>query len=140
MLLDALTVFFLVAGSLLLWLNIRRQPSRVILTKSDDDGRRSIADLRSRSWQGKSQLRKRPMSGAWARSGSADRGRDHCVAFSTRRQMALDGEIDNHYKRITALSQAAAASIALFQRYCRFEAVSLQSAVANSENELIARK
>jgi hypothetical protein len=43
MLLDALTVFFLVAGSLLLWLNIRRQPSRVILTKSDDDGRRSIA-------------------------------------------------------------------------------------------------
>jgi len=52
----------------------------------------------------------------------------------------LDGEIDNHYKRITALSQAAAASIALFQRCCRFEAVSLQRAVANSENELIARK
>jgi hypothetical protein len=44
MLLDALTVFFLVAGSLLLWLNIRRQPSHVILTKSDDDGRRSIAE------------------------------------------------------------------------------------------------
>jgi hypothetical protein len=43
MLLDALTIFFLVAGSLLLWLNIRRQPSDVILTKLDDGGRWSIA-------------------------------------------------------------------------------------------------
>ena len=43
MLLDALTIFFLVAGSLLLWLNIRRQPSDVILTKLDDDDRCSIA-------------------------------------------------------------------------------------------------
>jgi hypothetical protein len=43
MLRDALTVFFLVGGSLLLWLNFRRQPSHVILTKSGDDGHRSIA-------------------------------------------------------------------------------------------------
>jgi hypothetical protein len=57
-----------------------------------------------------------------------------------RRRMALDGESDDPYKRTTALSQAAAASIALFQRRSRFEAVSLQSAVANSENELMARK
>ena len=54
--------------------------------------------------------------------------------------MALDGESDNSYKRMTALSQSAAASIALFQSCCRFEAVSLRSAVANSENELIAWK
>jgi len=38
MLFDLLTVFFLIAGSLLLWLNIRRRRSRdVILTKLDDD-------------------------------------------------------------------------------------------------------
>jgi hypothetical protein len=43
MLLDALTIFFLVAGSLLLWLNIRRHPSDVILTKLEDGGRWSIA-------------------------------------------------------------------------------------------------
>ncbi len=41
MLLDALTIFLLVAGSLLLWVNIRRDPSQVILTNPDDedDGR-----------------------------------------------------------------------------------------------------
>jgi|SRR6516165_5177684 len=43
MLLDALTIFLLVGGSLLLWLNIRRQPSHVILTKLEDDGRWPIA-------------------------------------------------------------------------------------------------
>jgi hypothetical protein len=43
MLLDALTIFFLVGGSLLLWLNIRRQPSQVILTKLDHNGRWPIA-------------------------------------------------------------------------------------------------
>ena len=38
MLLDLLTIFFLVAGSLLLWLNLRQRRSRdVILTKFDDD-------------------------------------------------------------------------------------------------------
>jgi len=37
MLLDALTIFFLVAGSLLLWLNVRQRPGEVILTRFDDD-------------------------------------------------------------------------------------------------------
>jgi hypothetical protein len=37
MLLDALTVFFLVAGILLLWLNLRRRAGDVITTKLDDD-------------------------------------------------------------------------------------------------------
>jgi hypothetical protein len=32
-----LTIFFLVAGTLLLWLNLRRRPSDVILTKFDVD-------------------------------------------------------------------------------------------------------
>ena len=44
MLLNALTIFFLVGGSLLLWLNIRRQLSQVILTKLDHNGRWPIAD------------------------------------------------------------------------------------------------
>jgi hypothetical protein len=37
-LLDALTVFFLVAGSVLLWINLRRRAGDVITTKLDDDG------------------------------------------------------------------------------------------------------
>ena len=37
MLLDLATVFFLVAGTLLLWLNIRRRPHDVFLTKLGDD-------------------------------------------------------------------------------------------------------
>jgi hypothetical protein len=41
MLLDALTIFFLVAGSLLLWANLWRDPGRVILTKLDDDDDRT---------------------------------------------------------------------------------------------------
>jgi hypothetical protein len=36
MLLDFLTIFFLVAGVLLLWLNIRRRAGDVILTQSDE--------------------------------------------------------------------------------------------------------
>src|ERR1700746_3027778 len=44
MLLNALTIFFLVGGRLLLWLNIRRQLSQVILTKLDHNGRWPIAD------------------------------------------------------------------------------------------------
>jgi hypothetical protein len=36
MLIDMATIFFLVAGTLLLWLNLRRRPSDVILTKFDD--------------------------------------------------------------------------------------------------------
>jgi hypothetical protein len=39
MLLDALTIFFLVAGSLLLWLNIRHRPSDVALRSVDDGDR-----------------------------------------------------------------------------------------------------
>jgi hypothetical protein len=39
MLLDFITVFCLVAGGLLLWLNIQRRPGEVILTKLDDDKR-----------------------------------------------------------------------------------------------------
>jgi len=54
--------------------------------------------------------------------------------------MAFDGGSDNPYKRMTALSQAATASLALLQRCSRFEAGSLQSALAKSENALIARK
>jgi hypothetical protein len=37
MLLDLATVFFLVAGSLLLWLNIRNRPDDVVLTKFDNE-------------------------------------------------------------------------------------------------------
>jgi hypothetical protein len=37
MLLDLATVFFLVAGSLLLWLNIRDRPDDVVLTKLDNE-------------------------------------------------------------------------------------------------------
>jgi hypothetical protein len=37
MLLDILTIFFLISAILLLWLNIRRRPGDVILTKLDDD-------------------------------------------------------------------------------------------------------
>jgi hypothetical protein len=36
MLLDFLTLFFIVAGCLLLWLNVRPRWSNVILTKSED--------------------------------------------------------------------------------------------------------
>ena len=36
MLLDFLTLFFIVAGCLLLWLNVRPRRSNVILTKSED--------------------------------------------------------------------------------------------------------
>ena len=75
------------------------------------------------------------------RKTALDRARGKIDAsWPTRRRWAIGRQVDNQDKRMTALSQAAAASIALFQRYCRFEAVSLQSAVANSENELIARK
>jgi hypothetical protein len=35
MLIDMLTIFFLVAGTLPLWLNLRRRPSDVILTNVD---------------------------------------------------------------------------------------------------------
>jgi len=51
----------------------------------------------------------------------------------------FDGGSDNPYEGV-ALSQAAAASIALFQRCSLLEAVSLLSAIFNSRNELIARK
>jgi hypothetical protein len=37
MLLDALTVFFLVSGSVLLWINVRRRAADVITRKLDDD-------------------------------------------------------------------------------------------------------
>jgi hypothetical protein len=37
MLIDMLTIFFLAAGTLLLWLNLRRRPGDVILTKFDAD-------------------------------------------------------------------------------------------------------
>ena len=37
MLLDFLTLFFIVAGCLLLWLNVRPRRSSVILTNSEDD-------------------------------------------------------------------------------------------------------
>jgi len=37
MLLDALTVFLLIAGGLLLWINIRPRAGKVIITKLDDD-------------------------------------------------------------------------------------------------------
>ena len=36
MLLDFLTVFFIVAGGALLWLNLRRRRPRIIITKTDD--------------------------------------------------------------------------------------------------------
>ena len=36
MLLDFLTVFFIVAGCALLWLNLRRRRPRIILQKTDD--------------------------------------------------------------------------------------------------------
>ena len=36
MLLDFLTVFFIVAGCALLWLNLRGRRSRIVLTKTDD--------------------------------------------------------------------------------------------------------
>ena len=36
MLLDFLTVFFIVAGCALLWLNLRRRQSRIVVTKTDD--------------------------------------------------------------------------------------------------------
>jgi hypothetical protein len=36
MLLDFLTVFFIVSGCALLWLNLRRRQSRIVLTKTDD--------------------------------------------------------------------------------------------------------
>jgi hypothetical protein len=36
MLLDVLTIFFLVAGALLLWQNIRRRSGEVIVTRSDE--------------------------------------------------------------------------------------------------------
>ena len=36
MLLDFLTVFFIVAGCALLWLNLRRRRPRVVVTKTDD--------------------------------------------------------------------------------------------------------
>ena len=36
MLLDFLTVFFIVAGCALLWLNLRRRRPRIIITKTDD--------------------------------------------------------------------------------------------------------
>jgi len=37
MLLDLATVFFLVAGSVLLWLNIRNRPNDAVLTKFDNE-------------------------------------------------------------------------------------------------------
>jgi hypothetical protein len=36
MLLDLLTVFFIVAGCALLWLNLRPKAPRIVLTKTDD--------------------------------------------------------------------------------------------------------
>ena len=36
MLLDFLTVFFIVAGCALLWLNLRPRPPRIVITKTDD--------------------------------------------------------------------------------------------------------
>ena len=36
MLLDFLTVFFIVSGCALLWLNLRRRRPRIIITKTDD--------------------------------------------------------------------------------------------------------
>ena len=36
MLLDFLTVFFIVAGGALLWLNLRRRRPRIIIAKTDD--------------------------------------------------------------------------------------------------------
>lgn len=45
MLLDALTIFFLLAGSLLLWVNIWRDRSQVILTKFDHDDDRTLESI-----------------------------------------------------------------------------------------------
>jgi hypothetical protein len=53
------------------------------------------------------------------------------MAFE-RRELPYEGK--------TAWSQAAVASLALFQRCSRFEEGSLQSALAKSENALMARK
>ena len=36
MLLDFLTIFFIVAGCALLWLNLRRRRPRIVVTKTDD--------------------------------------------------------------------------------------------------------
>ena len=36
MLLDFLTIFFIVAGCALLWLNLRRRGPRIVVTKTDD--------------------------------------------------------------------------------------------------------
>ena len=36
MLFDFLTIFFIVAGCALLWLNLRRRQSRIVVTKTDD--------------------------------------------------------------------------------------------------------
>ena len=36
MLLDFLTVFFIVGGCALLWLNLRRRQSRIVVAKTDD--------------------------------------------------------------------------------------------------------
>ena len=41
MLLDILTVFFIVAGCLLLWLNMRLKPSHVVPKKSEDKNHQS---------------------------------------------------------------------------------------------------
>ena len=66
MLLDALTIFFLVAGSLLLWLNIRRHPNDVILTKLEDGGRWSIAGPSLEEVARKVAAKKAPqISGIW---------------------------------------------------------------------------
>jgi hypothetical protein len=73
MLLDALTIFFLVAGSLLLWVNIWRDRSEVILTKFDDDNERtleSIAQSIRRGSQGTALVKIQPRG---YRSGVEDR-------------------------------------------------------------------
>jgi hypothetical protein len=42
MLLDILTVFFIVAGCLLLWFNMRPKPSHVVLKNSEDKNHQSM--------------------------------------------------------------------------------------------------
>ena len=43
MLLDILTVFFIVAGGVLLWFNVRPKPSHVVQKKSEDKNYQSAS-------------------------------------------------------------------------------------------------
>ena len=98
MLIDALTIFFLLAGSWLLWINIRHLPGEVILTRSDHDDRLgSATPQRARARTSSAGKAKYPVAHVAANPEKSDRaiakeiGVSHPTVGKARKELTGNG-------------------------------------------------